>query len=81
MPGGLLGRLYRSYFTAVLPRVGGLVSGDASAYAYLPASVQKFPSPEAFGALMERADLSEFDLREPSLHEIFKRVVGAAEAS
>ncbi len=59
MPGGLLGRLYRSYFTAVLPRVGGLVSGDASAYAYLPASVQKFPTPAAFAALMQRAGFAD----------------------
>jgi demethylmenaquinone methyltransferase/2-methoxy-6-polyprenyl-1,4-benzoquinol methylase len=59
MPGGLLGRLYRSYFTAILPRVGSLVSGDASAYSYLPASVQKFPTPAAFAALMERAGFAD----------------------
>ena len=28
-------------------------------------------------ALMERADITRFDVREPSLHEIFKRVAGA----
>jgi demethylmenaquinone methyltransferase/2-methoxy-6-polyprenyl-1,4-benzoquinol methylase len=55
MPEGLLGTAYRFYFRHVLPRVGGLVSGDGSAYAYLPASVARFPSPEAFGALMEDA--------------------------
>ncbi len=55
MPQGLLGYLYRSYFTALLPRIGRLVSGDASAYSYLPASVQAFPSPKAFAALMEEA--------------------------
>ena len=55
MPQGLLGHLYRSYFTALLPRIGRLVSGDASAYSYLPASVQAFPSPKAFAALMEEA--------------------------
>jgi demethylmenaquinone methyltransferase / 2-methoxy-6-polyprenyl-1,4-benzoquinol methylase len=55
MPQGLLGRLYRTYFTALLPRIGRLVSGDSSAYSYLPASVQAFPSPQAFAALMERA--------------------------
>jgi demethylmenaquinone methyltransferase/2-methoxy-6-polyprenyl-1,4-benzoquinol methylase len=55
MPGGLLGRLYRTYFTALLPRIGRLVSGDGSAYAYLPASVQAFPSPPEFARLMERA--------------------------
>lgn len=55
VPRGLLGRLYRGYFTALLPRIGRLVSGDGSAYAYLPASVQAFPSPPEFAALMERA--------------------------
>jgi len=55
MPQGLLGRLYRTYFTVLLPRIGRLVSGDGSAYAYLPASVQAFPSPQAFAALMEQA--------------------------
>ena len=55
MPEGLLGRLYRTYFTAVLPRIGGLVSGDRSAYSYLPASVASFPKPKAFAALMEQA--------------------------
>ena len=55
MPEGLLGRLYRAYFTALLPRIGGLVSGDRSAYAYLPASVARFPKPRAFAALMQQA--------------------------
>jgi len=54
-PSGLLGRLYRVYFTRVLPRLGGLVSGDRSAYTYLPASVERFPSAESFAALMEEA--------------------------
>ncbi len=55
MPAGLLGALYRFYFGRVLPLVGGLLSGDRGAYAYLPASVGKFPTPEAFGALLSRA--------------------------
>jgi demethylmenaquinone methyltransferase/2-methoxy-6-polyprenyl-1,4-benzoquinol methylase len=55
MPGGLLGRLYRVYFTRVLPRIGGLVSGDGAAYAYLPASVAGFPTPQGFAALMAQA--------------------------
>jgi demethylmenaquinone methyltransferase/2-methoxy-6-polyprenyl-1,4-benzoquinol methylase len=55
MPAGLLGRLYRTYFTALLPRIGRLVSGDGSAYSYLPASVQAFPGPQAFAALMQQA--------------------------
>jgi demethylmenaquinone methyltransferase/2-methoxy-6-polyprenyl-1,4-benzoquinol methylase len=55
VPGGFLGRLYRFYFTRILPWVGGLVSGDRTAYEYLPASVERFPTPGEFGALMEEA--------------------------
>ena len=49
MPRGLLGRAYRVYFGSVLPFVGRVVSGDASAYTYLPASVAVFPEPPEFG--------------------------------
>lgn len=55
MPQGTLGALYRMYFTHVLPRIGGWVSGDGGAYAYLPASVERFARPSEFGALMEGA--------------------------
>ncbi len=40
--------IYRWYFGAVLPRVGGWVSGQREAYAYLPRSVAGFPSGAAF---------------------------------
>jgi demethylmenaquinone methyltransferase/2-methoxy-6-polyprenyl-1,4-benzoquinol methylase len=53
MPPGLLGPFYRFYFSRVLPRIGGLLSGDPGAYAYLPASVARFPEPPAFAALMK----------------------------
>ncbi len=49
---GVLGALYRMYFTQVLPRVGGAVSGSRAAYSYLPASVAKFPEPEELQAQM-----------------------------
>jgi demethylmenaquinone methyltransferase/2-methoxy-6-polyprenyl-1,4-benzoquinol methylase len=55
MPGGPLRRVYGFYFRHVLPRIGGLVSGDPDAYRYLPASVARFPEREEFGALMARA--------------------------
>ena len=44
--GKLFGGLYRFYFRQVLPRLGGLISGNGSAYTYLPRSVSKFPAPE-----------------------------------
>jgi len=55
MPRGPLGALYRFYFGRVLPLLGGLVSGDRAAYAYLPASVQRFASPAAFARLLEES--------------------------
>ncbi len=58
-PRGPLGAAYQLYFRHVLPRVGGLISGDGSAYAYLPASVARFPDPGAFAALMEEAGFTD----------------------
>jgi demethylmenaquinone methyltransferase/2-methoxy-6-polyprenyl-1,4-benzoquinol methylase len=54
-PRGALGWASRWYLRHVLPRVGGLVSGDRGAYAYLPASVARFPRPPAFAALLVEA--------------------------
>jgi demethylmenaquinone methyltransferase / 2-methoxy-6-polyprenyl-1,4-benzoquinol methylase len=63
MPAGILGGLYRFYFGRVLPRIGGLVSGDPGAYAYLPASVARFPTPESFAALMRTAGFERVSAR------------------
>lgn len=49
---------YRWYFQHLLPRVGRLVSKHGEAYSYLPASVEQFPSPEAFAAALEEAGYS-----------------------
>jgi demethylmenaquinone methyltransferase/2-methoxy-6-polyprenyl-1,4-benzoquinol methylase len=46
---------YRWYFRYLLPLVGRLVSRHGEAYSYLPASVERFPSPEAFAAALETA--------------------------
>lgn len=45
-PGGLLGKMYRVYFRRVLPALGTLISGVKGPYAYLPASVERFPAPQ-----------------------------------
>jgi demethylmenaquinone methyltransferase/2-methoxy-6-polyprenyl-1,4-benzoquinol methylase len=50
--------LYGWYFRVVLPRIGRLISTHGEAYAYLPASVAQFPSPEAFMALLREAGFS-----------------------
>ncbi len=54
----IVGPMYLFYFRNVLPRIGGLVSGDASAYRYLPDSVLAFPERAEFLALMEQAGLA-----------------------
>jgi demethylmenaquinone methyltransferase/2-methoxy-6-polyprenyl-1,4-benzoquinol methylase len=54
-PRGPLGALYRLYFERLLPWIGRLVSGHDSAYRYLPLSVARFPRPDGFCALLERA--------------------------
>ena len=52
-PGGWFGKLYAFYFRRVLPRIGRLLSGSSAPYAYLPASVERFPSPAEMLATME----------------------------
>lgn len=58
-PQGLLGSFYRIYFKQVLPRVGTLISGVRGPYAYLPASVERFPAPEEMLARMKNAGFAE----------------------
>jgi demethylmenaquinone methyltransferase/2-methoxy-6-polyprenyl-1,4-benzoquinol methylase len=53
--GKIFGALYRFYFRHVLPRLGGLISGNAQAYAYLPSSVSKFPDPHELEIKFEQA--------------------------
>jgi demethylmenaquinone methyltransferase/2-methoxy-6-polyprenyl-1,4-benzoquinol methylase len=51
----VLRTVFRIYFTKVLPRLGGLISGSRSAYEYLPDSVGRFPDQEALALLMTQA--------------------------
>ncbi len=46
---------YLCYFRHILPRIGGLISGDREAYRYLNRSVEAFPQDEAFCQLMKDA--------------------------
>jgi demethylmenaquinone methyltransferase/2-methoxy-6-polyprenyl-1,4-benzoquinol methylase len=58
-PGGVMGAIYRVYFKQVLPRVGTIISGVRGPYAYLPASVERFPPPEDMLARMKAAGFAE----------------------
>jgi len=50
-PHGVIGSLYRLYFRHVLPSIGAIISGVEGPYAYLPASVARFPEP---GEMLQR---------------------------
>jgi demethylmenaquinone methyltransferase / 2-methoxy-6-polyprenyl-1,4-benzoquinol methylase len=58
-PLGLMGQIYRVYFKKVLPAIGTLISGVHGPYAYLPASVERFPSPEEMLSRMKETGFAE----------------------
>jgi demethylmenaquinone methyltransferase/2-methoxy-6-polyprenyl-1,4-benzoquinol methylase len=62
-PAGLLGNLYRWYFRNILPRIGGFLSGDRSAYTYLPASVSRFFRPAELASLMTSVGYDSVEFR------------------
>lgn len=63
-PSALVRAGYHLYFHRLLPLIGGLVSGNRTAYRYLPESVAHFPGPEALADRMRHAgfDGVRFDL-------------------
>ncbi|WP_372775287.1 bifunctional demethylmenaquinone methyltransferase/2-methoxy-6-polyprenyl-1,4-benzoquinol methylase UbiE [Mangrovibacterium sp.] len=52
-------QFYKFYFFHILPRLGGLISKDASAYSYLPESVMAFPDDQEFLRILGQAGFSE----------------------
>jgi demethylmenaquinone methyltransferase/2-methoxy-6-polyprenyl-1,4-benzoquinol methylase len=55
----LFGALYDWYSRAVMPRIGGALTGERDAYRYLQTSAGRFPSGDAFATLMrESADFA-----------------------
>ena len=63
----LFAALSRFYSFVVMPRIGGLVSGRRSAYAYLPASVEAFHSREELSRKMQDAGLRHISWRDLNL--------------
>jgi demethylmenaquinone methyltransferase/2-methoxy-6-polyprenyl-1,4-benzoquinol methylase len=54
-----VGALYDIYFKTILPKVGGLISGNVRAYSYLPASVERFPRPPRMLQLIKNAGFTD----------------------
>jgi demethylmenaquinone methyltransferase / 2-methoxy-6-polyprenyl-1,4-benzoquinol methylase len=51
----VFGALYGWYVNQVLPRIGRALSRNDSAYAYLPASISAFATPDEFVKILRRA--------------------------
>jgi demethylmenaquinone methyltransferase/2-methoxy-6-polyprenyl-1,4-benzoquinol methylase len=58
-PRGFIGACYRFYFKRILPAIGTMLSGVRGPYAYLPASVERFPAPDEMLARMSHAGFRE----------------------
>ena len=58
-PQGVLRPFFRVWFDRVVPRLGRVLGRDGAAYAYLPASVRRFPGPADLGAAMERSGFEQ----------------------
>ena len=52
---------FNFYFTRILPRIGGAVSGSRGAYEYLPNSVSKFPDQKRLAALMQETGFDDVE--------------------
>ncbi len=60
---GPLMPFYRLYFHRLVPLIGGLISGDPAAYAYLPASLKNLPHGTGLLKLMVAAGFKETHFR------------------
>ncbi len=55
--------LFQFYFTRVLPRIGGFLSGSRGAYEYLPDSVSRFPDQKTLADLMRKNGFAEVEFQ------------------
>lgn len=56
-------QLFEFYFHHVLPHVGALISGQNSAYRYLPTSVGRFPAQKELAAMMKSVGFKDVEYR------------------
>ena len=51
--------VFGTYFSRILPVMGGIVSGSKSAYTYLPNSVKKFPDQQELAGMIRQAGFDQ----------------------
>jgi len=61
--GRVASRFYGLWFDKIVPRLGGLISGDASAYSYLPESVKEFVAPDELADIIRLNGLQDVTWR------------------
>jgi demethylmenaquinone methyltransferase/2-methoxy-6-polyprenyl-1,4-benzoquinol methylase len=54
---------FQFYFSHILPRIGGAVSGSRGAYEYLPDSVSRFPDQKNLVSLMRKIGFSDVEYK------------------
>jgi len=60
-PNAAFAALYHFYSRRILPIIGGALTGDRSAYTYLPESVKRFPDAPALAIEMGRAGFPQVE--------------------
>lgn len=61
--GRVASKFYGLWFDKVVPKLGGFISGDASAYSYLPESVKAFVAPGELADIIGRNGLQDVTWR------------------
>jgi demethylmenaquinone methyltransferase/2-methoxy-6-polyprenyl-1,4-benzoquinol methylase len=56
-------QLFEFYFHHILPHLGALISGQNSAYRYLPTSVRRFPAQKELAVMMESVGFKDVGYR------------------
>jgi demethylmenaquinone methyltransferase/2-methoxy-6-polyprenyl-1,4-benzoquinol methylase len=56
-------QLFNLYFTQILPRIGGAVSGSRGAYEYLPDSVSRFPDQKGLVKMMQETGFTDVEYK------------------
>ena len=56
-------QIFNFYFTRILPRIGGAVSGSRGAYEYLPDSVSRFPDQKKLAEMMREIGFSNVEYK------------------
>lgn len=54
-------QIYDLYFDRVLPRVGGILSGNLAGYKHLNKSVRKFPDQKAFSQMLSESNFDKVE--------------------